>query len=59
MLALPRTMKNRRHPTWATSNPPTNVPSAGPPAQPADTIPLARPRCDSGKCFATILLYDG
>ena len=58
-LAQPRTMKNKRQPTWATSKPPTSVPSAGPPAHPAETIPFARPRSDSGKCFATTLLYDG
>ena len=58
-LASPKTTKNMRHPTCATSNPPTTVPSAGPPAHPADTMPFARPRCDAWKCVTIILFTAG
>ncbi len=55
-LTAPSTTKNQRQPMCATSRPPTSVPIAGPPAQPAEMRPLARPRCSALKCFAMILM---
>jgi hypothetical protein len=58
-LMRPTTIKNDRHPNRAINIPPNSIPKAGPEASPEAITELAKPRWDSGKCFASILEYEG
>ncbi len=58
--AAPSTMKNSASRRARRASPPMSVPSAGPPAHPAEIIPLARPRDDSAlKMFRDDFIVRG